>query len=101
VQRLYSKGITIIARPLQNNVPWFVSLLVSWLPFIALIGVWIFLSRQIRGADRNALGNPVFSIYQSDIIEYGSDLRTYFLREFAQLLGIDEHRWRKECEAHT
>jgi ATP-dependent Zn protease len=29
-------------------VPWFVSLLVSWLPFIALIGVWIFLSRQMR-----------------------------------------------------
>ena len=28
-------------------MPWFVSLLVSWLPFIALIGVWIFLSRQM------------------------------------------------------
>jgi len=50
VQRLYRKGVTITARPVQDNVPWFVSLLVSWLPFIALIGVWIFLSRQIRGA---------------------------------------------------
>ena len=46
-------------------------------------------------------GNPVFSIYQSDIIDYGPDLRTYFLREFAQLLGIDEDRGRNECEAHT
>jgi len=27
-----------------------VSLLVSWLPFLALIGVWVFLSRQTRGA---------------------------------------------------
>src|SRR5262245_43061483 len=47
VQKLYSKGVTITARPPQDNVPWFVSLLVSWLPFIALIGVWIFLSRQM------------------------------------------------------
>lgn len=27
-------------------------------------------------------GNPVFSIYQTDIILYGSDLETYFGREF-------------------
>ena len=39
VQRLQSKGVEIKARPLSDNVPWFVSLLVSWLPFLALIGV--------------------------------------------------------------
>jgi cell division protease FtsH len=38
-------------------VPWFVqSLLVSWLPFIALIGVWIFLSRQMQGGAGKAMG---------------------------------------------
>jgi hypothetical protein len=46
-------------------------------------------------------GNPVFSIYQSDTIDYGPDLRAYFLREFVRLLGIDEDRWRKEREANT
>src|ERR671918_211341 len=56
VQKLYQKGVSITARPLQDNVPWFVSLLVSWLPFIALIGVWIFLSRQMQGAGGKALG---------------------------------------------
>src|SRR5512136_2947571 len=56
VQRLYSKQVTITARPLQDNVPWFVSLLVSWLPFIALIGVWIFLSRQMQGGAGKAMG---------------------------------------------
>src|SRR5215467_4382160 len=56
VQRLYGKGVTISARPQSDNVPWFVSLLVSWLPFIALIGVWIFLSRQMQGAGGKALG---------------------------------------------
>ena len=56
VQRLYGKGVSITARPQADNVPWFVSLLVSWLPFIALIGVWIFLSRQMQGAGGKALG---------------------------------------------
>ncbi len=49
MQRLYGKAVSITVRPPQTDVPWFVSLLVSWLPFIALIGVWIFLSRQMRG----------------------------------------------------
>ncbi len=35
-------------------------------------------------------GNPVLSIYQSDIIVYGADLRSYLLKEFADLLGIDQ-----------
>jgi cell division protease FtsH len=56
VQKLYTKGVAITARPPSDNVPWFVSLLVSWLPFIALIGVWIFLSRQMQGAGGKALG---------------------------------------------
>src|SRR6266508_545146 len=56
IQRLYGKGVSITARPQQNDVPWFVSLLISWLPFIALIGVWIFLSRQMQGAGGKALG---------------------------------------------
>ncbi|MBZ0209581.1 MAG: ATP-dependent zinc metalloprotease FtsH [Hyphomicrobium sp.] len=56
VQRLYGKGVSITARPPGDNVPWFVSLLVSWLPFIALIGVWIFLSRQMQGGAGKAMG---------------------------------------------
>jgi len=56
VERLYGKGVSITARPQQSEVPWFVSLLVSWLPFIALIGVWIFLSRQMQGGAGKAMG---------------------------------------------
>src|SRR5256885_1554100 len=56
ISRLYGKGVSITARAQQNDVPWFVSLLISWLPFIALIGVWIFLSRQMQGAGGKALG---------------------------------------------
>jgi hypothetical protein len=32
-------------------------------------------------------GNPVFSMYQSDMIIYGEDLRSYFLEEFGNLVG--------------
>src|SRR6202050_236863 len=56
IQRLYGKDVQITARPQSDNVPWFVSLLISWLPFVALIGVWIFLSRQMQGAGGKALG---------------------------------------------
>jgi cell division protease FtsH len=50
IQRLYNKGVSITFRPQQNDMQWFVSHLVSWLPFLALIGVCFFLSRQMQGA---------------------------------------------------
>jgi cell division protease FtsH len=56
VKRLYDGKVQITAKPPGDNVPWFVSLLVSWLPFIALIGVWIFLSRQMQGGAGKAMG---------------------------------------------
>ena len=34
-------------------------------------------------------GNPILSIYQSDMIVYGVDLRHYFLTEFRKLPGIE------------
>ncbi len=55
VQRLHSKGVSITARS-QNDVPWFVSLLVSWAPLIVFIGLWIFMTRQMQGAGGKALG---------------------------------------------
>jgi len=56
VKHLYDKQVSITAKPPGDNVPGFVSLLVSWLPFIALLGVWIFLSRQMQGGAGKAMG---------------------------------------------
>lgn len=56
IKRLYDAKVSITAKPPGDNVPWFVSLLVSWLPFVALIGVWIFLSRQMQGGAGKAMG---------------------------------------------
>ncbi len=56
VKRLYDGKVSITAKPPGDNVPWFVSLLVSWLPFLALIGVWVFMSRQMQGGAGKAMG---------------------------------------------
>ena len=40
------------------------------------------LSHRYLPAEPNEPGNPVFSIYQSDVIYYGFDLADYFKREF-------------------
>src|SRR3979411_1655657 len=56
VKRLYDGKVQITAKPPGDNVPWFVSLLGSWLPFLALIGLWVFLSRQLQGAGGEAAG---------------------------------------------
>ena len=56
VKRLYDGKVQITAKPPGDNLPWFVSLLVSWLPFTALIGVWIFLSRQMQRGAGKAMG---------------------------------------------
>lgn len=44
----------------------------------------VFLHRYIP-AEPALAGNPVLSVYQTDIIYYGSDLRRYFAAEFAGL----------------
>lgn len=56
VKRLYDGKVSITAKAPGDNVPWFVSLLVSWLPFLALIGVWVFMSRQMQGGAGKAMG---------------------------------------------
>ena len=51
---LRNQGVSIEARP-EQETPWFVSVLVSWLPMILLIGIWIFFMRQMQGGGGKAL----------------------------------------------
>ena len=43
VTKLQQKGVQITARPPSDNTPWFIALLVNWLPILVFIGAWIFL----------------------------------------------------------
>jgi len=45
---LRTNGVTIKAKPPAEN-SWFMSIIISWLPMIVLIGVWIFFMRQMQG----------------------------------------------------
>ena len=53
VPTLRKKGIKIAARPVEQN-PWY-NVLLSWLPMLLFIGVWIFFMRQMQGGGAKAL----------------------------------------------
>jgi cell division protease FtsH len=56
VGRLSEKGVQITARPPSDSTPWFIALLVNWLPLIVFIGAWVFLSRQMQNGAGRAMG---------------------------------------------
>src|SRR3989337_4332942 len=55
VKNLRGKNVQITARPLDDS-PWYMTLIVSWLPMLLLIGVWIFFMRQMQGGGGRAMG---------------------------------------------
>lgn len=46
---LRSKGVKITAKPEENSI-WF-QVLISWMPMLLLIGVWIFFMRQMQSGE--------------------------------------------------
>ena len=56
VDKLSSKGISIIASPQEDKMPSLLGILLSWFPMLLLIGVWIFFMRQMQGGKGGAMG---------------------------------------------
>ncbi|RKX61399.1 MAG: cell division protein FtsH [Thermodesulfobacteriota bacterium] len=77
---LKSKGIKIVVRP-KNQNNWVTSFLISWLPFIVLIALWILFMRQMQP------GNRTFSFIRSRarVIKPGESRIT-----FKDVAGIEE-----------
>ncbi len=48
IQLLRANGVSIEAKPPAES-SWLMSIVISWLPMIVLIGVWIFFMRQMQG----------------------------------------------------
>ncbi|MET0221475.1 MAG: hypothetical protein ABW213_12525 [Tardiphaga sp.] len=44
---------------MHDDVPWFISLVVSWLPFILIIGSFLWIGRRIARALENADGRSI------------------------------------------
>ncbi len=56
VEKLTTKGVAITAGPIEDRMPSFFSVLLSWFPMILLIAVWIFFMRQMQGGKGGAMG---------------------------------------------
>ncbi len=80
---LRTSGVAIKAKPPAES-SWFMSIIVSWLPMIVLIGVWIFFMRQMQGG---AGGGKALSFGKSRarLMDDKGEKVT-----FANVQGIDE-----------
>ncbi|MDH3445174.1 MAG: ATP-dependent zinc metalloprotease FtsH [Deltaproteobacteria bacterium] len=81
VKSLREKSVKIAAKP-EGDSPWYMTVLISWLPMLLLIGVWIFFMRQMQAG-----GGKVMSFGKS---------RAKLLTEnqhrvtFSDVAGVDE-----------
>lgn len=53
VKMLREHKVQIFVKPPEQN-PWYLQILISWLPMILLIGIWIFFMRQMQGGSGKA-----------------------------------------------
>jgi cell division protease FtsH len=81
VKNLRAKGVKITAKPLDDN-PWYMTLLVSWLPMLLLIGVWIFFMRQMQAGGGKAMS---FGKSRAKLLTESTQKHT-----FADVAGIEE-----------
>lgn len=56
VSRLTERGVRVVARPEESDVNPLFHYLLSWLPMLLLIGVWVFFMRQMQGGGGRAMG---------------------------------------------
>ncbi len=56
VERLEARGVTINARPESDGSNSIFGYLLSWLPMILILGVWIFFMRQMQSGSGRAMG---------------------------------------------
>ena len=54
VKLLQSKKVEITAKP-KDDSPWYTTFLLSWLPMLVLVGIWIFFMRQMQAGGGKAM----------------------------------------------
>ena len=81
ISELRRRGVRITAKPVDGN-PWYINMLLSWLPMLLFIGVWIFFMRQMQGGGAKALS---FGKSRARLL---SDKQSKVT--FADVAGIDE-----------
>jgi cell division protease FtsH len=56
VSKLLEKNVVVNARPETDGSTSLLGILLSWLPMLVILGVWIFFMRQMQGGSRGAMG---------------------------------------------
>ncbi|HOJ13945.1 MAG TPA: ATP-dependent metallopeptidase FtsH/Yme1/Tma family protein, partial [Deltaproteobacteria bacterium] len=81
VERLMEKNVTIKAKP-KDESPWYLSALISWIPMLLLIGVWILFMRQMQtgGTKAMSFGRSKARLMTQDRMKV----------TFADVAGVDE-----------
>ncbi|HBH87789.1 MAG TPA: cell division protein FtsH [Syntrophaceae bacterium] len=81
VPLLKEKGVKIASKPVDES-PWYMNVLISWVPMLLLIGVWIFFMRQMQAGGGKAMA---FGKSRARLVTDKSKKVT-----FADVAGIDE-----------
>jgi len=81
IPTLRKKGVRITVKPADSN-PWYMNALLSWLPMLLFIGVWIFFMRQMQGGGAKALS---FGKSRARLLSEKQNKVT-----FADVAGVDE-----------
>jgi cell division protease FtsH len=81
MQILKDKGVRIASKPAEES-PWYMNVLISWVPMLLLIGVWIFFMRQMQAGGGKAMA---FGKSKARLVTDKSKKVT-----FADVAGIDE-----------
>ncbi len=81
ISELRRRGVRITAKPVDGN-PWYMNMLLSWLPMLLFIGVWIFFMRQMQGGGAKALS------FGKSRARLQSDKQSKVT--FADVAGVDE-----------
>ncbi|HTU03523.1 MAG TPA: ATP-dependent metallopeptidase FtsH/Yme1/Tma family protein, partial [Candidatus Sulfotelmatobacter sp.] len=78
---LRKQGVKISAKPAEGQ-PWYMSFLLSWLPMLLFIGIWVFFMRQMQGGGAKALS---FGKSRARLLSDKQNKVT-----FADVAGVDE-----------
>ena len=81
IRILRKNGVDIKAKPPAES-SWFMSIVMSWLPMLVLIGVWVFFMRQMQGGGGKAFS---FGKSRARLMTDNSEKVT-----FEDVAGIDE-----------
>ncbi|MGH7264594.1 MAG: ATP-dependent zinc metalloprotease FtsH [Candidatus Rokuibacteriota bacterium] len=81
IKLLRDRGVRISVKPIDQN-PWYMSVLITWLPMVLFIGIWIFMLRQMQGGGAKALS---FGKARARLISEKHNKIT-----FADVAGVEE-----------